>query len=119
MNTITYLLYLFITYCITIHVGLRFYKNGKIYILNLLDGNETLTNSINRLLLTGYYLLNLGYAALMIRTWKTISSWLDVLVSITTTSGRILFILAAIHYINMIVILHYSQKRKHLSHHKN
>lgn len=119
MNTIAYLLYLLVTYAITVHVGLRFYRNGRIYILDLLLGDEAITNSINRLLLTGYYLLNLGYAALMINTWQTMHSWQDILVSISTMTGRILLILSLIHYINMAVILYYSQNRKHLSHHKN
>jgi hypothetical protein len=119
MNTIAYLLYIVVTYCITVHVGLSFYRNGRIYILNMLEGDEVLTNSINRLLLTGYYLLNLGYAALMIRSWPTMHSWLDIFVSIGVMTGRIMLILSVIHYANMAAILYYSNKRKHLSHHKN
>lgn len=118
MNTIAYLIYLLVTYTITVHVGLRFYRNGRIYILELLQGEEDVTSSINRLLLTGYYLLNLGYAALMINTWQTMYTWQDILISISTMTGRILLILSLIHYINMAVILHCSQRRKHLSHHK-
>jgi hypothetical protein len=119
VNTIAYLIYLFVTYAITVHVGLRFYRNGRLYILDLLEGDEVITHSINRLLLTGYYLLNLGYAALMINNWETMYSWQDILVSISSMTGRILLILALIHYINMAVILHYSHRRKHLSHYKN
>lgn len=119
MNTIAYLLYLAVTYCITVHVGLVFYRNGRVYILDLLQGETALTNSINRMLLTGYYLLNLGYAALMIRTWPTMYSWMDIFISIGIMTGRIMLILSIIHYTNMAVILYYSNKRKHLSHHKN
>jgi hypothetical protein len=119
MNTIAYLLYLLLTYCITVHVGLAFYRNGRVYILDLLRGDERITDSINRLLLTGYYLLNLGYAALMIRFWPLMQNWQDILTSITLMTGRIMLILSVIHYLNMAVILHYSQQRKHLSHHKN
>ncbi|MCG2617808.1 hypothetical protein LZZ85_26140 [Terrimonas sp. NA20] len=119
MNTLAYLLYLTLTYCITVHVGLVFYRNGRIYILDLLKGEEDLTNAINRMLLTGYYLLNLGYAALMIHSWPTMHNWLDIFVSIGIMTGRIMLILSIIHYMNMAVILYYSNKRKHLSHHKN
>ncbi|MGN6292835.1 MAG: hypothetical protein ACTHMV_08840 [Chitinophagaceae bacterium] len=119
MNTIAYLLYLFITYCITVHVGLVFYRNGRVYILALLHGDERITDSINKLLLTGYYLLNLGYAALMIQSWETLNNWTEVFTSIAYMTGRIMLILAVIHFMNMGVILHFSHKRKHFSHHKN
>lgn len=119
MNTIAYLLYLFITYCITVHVGLAFYRNGRVYILNLVEGDEQFTDPINKLLLTGYYLLNLGYAALMIRSWETMKNWTDVLVSIASMTGRIMLILAVIHFVNMAVILKISHRRKHFPHHKN
>ncbi|MET0462539.1 MAG: hypothetical protein ABW007_05280 [Chitinophagaceae bacterium] len=119
MNTIAYLLYLAVTYCITVHVGLVFFRNGRVYILDLLKGEERIANSINRMLLLGYYLLNLGYAALMIRSWPTMHSWLEIFVSIGIMTGRIMLILSVIHYANMAIILYYSNKRKYLSHHKN
>ena len=70
MNTLSYILYIAITYIITVHVGLIFYRNGKVFILNLLHGDERLTNFINRVLLVGYYLLNLGYVAVSIQSWQ-------------------------------------------------
>ncbi len=69
MNTIAYILYLIITYIITVRVGFIFYRNGRVFILELLHQDVQLTDFINRILLTGYYLLNLGYAALMLRSW--------------------------------------------------
>lgn len=119
MNTFAYLLYLAITYVITVHVGLRFYRHGRVYILALLRNNEALTDSLNRILLAGYYLLNLGYAAVMISTWKTMYSWLDVFGSVAVMTGRILFTLAIIHYLNMAMILLLARRKNHLSHHKN
>jgi hypothetical protein len=118
MNIIAYIIYLFLTYVITVHVGLMFYRNGRIFILNLLQGDERLTDFINRILLTGYYLLNLGYAALMISSWKTITTWTDVLVSITTMTGKIMLLLGVIHFFNMLVIFFISKRKQHSLHHK-
>ena len=53
MNVLAYIVYLLITYVITFKVGLIFYRNGKLYILGLMRGDEHITNSINRLLLIG------------------------------------------------------------------
>ncbi|WEK37705.1 MAG: hypothetical protein P0Y53_09340 [Candidatus Pseudobacter hemicellulosilyticus] len=118
MNSITYLLYLGTTYFITVHVGLSFYRNGRIYILNLLEGDERLTGFINRLLLTGYYLLNLGYVALTLHHWPNIDNWSQALAGIGTRVGRIMLILALVHYVNMLVILLLSRNIHHSHHHK-
>ena len=118
MNTLAYFIYLFITYLITVHVGLVFYRNGRIYILNLVRGDEKLADSINRILLTGYYLLNLGYAALMIRSWQTIYTWTEVLSSISTMTGKIMLLLAVIHFFNMLALYLISKRKQHFFHHK-
>jgi hypothetical protein len=118
MNVLAYIIYLLITYVITFRVGLVFYRNGKLYILGLMRGDEHLSNSINRLLLVGYYLLNLGYAALMISTWKTVHSLEEVLVTVVSMTGKIMLTLAVIHFFNMAVIWLLSTKRKYFNHHK-
>ncbi|RYZ21439.1 MAG: hypothetical protein EOO16_12985 [Chitinophagaceae bacterium] len=104
MNPIAYLLYLSITYWVTVHVGWRFYHNGRSYLLALFRNDEVLAGAVNRLLLTGYYLLNLGYAALMLRNWETLHTWTDVLVSVTLMTARILLTLGCIHFCNMGVL---------------
>lgn len=119
MNTLAYIIYLLITYIITVHVGLRFYRNGRVYILRLMHGDEQFTDFINRILLTGYYLLNLGYAALMIRFWKTLTSFIDVLTSIASMTGKIMLTLAVIHFLNMAVILLISHRHHPIVNNKN
>ncbi len=112
MNIFAYIIYLLLTYLITVHVGLRFYKNGRLYIVNLLNGDEELTNFINRLLLVGYYLLNLGYAAMMISVWETITNWIDLFASICIMTGRIMLTLGVIHFMNMTVIYFLSKQKQ-------
>jgi hypothetical protein len=119
MNTIAYILYLLITYFITVHVGLIFYRNGRVYILRMMHGDEKFTDFINRVLLTGYYLLNLGYAAVMIRFWKTLVTWVDVFTSIATMTGRIMLTLAIIHFLNMAAIILISHRHYPFVNNKN
>lgn len=113
MNTIAYILYLGLTYFITVHVGLIFYRNGRLYILQLLQGEEQLTDFINRILLTGYYLLNLGYTALMLRSWRTVTYWEEMLGSVLTMTGKIMLTLALIHFMNMAVLFFFSKRKSH------
>ena len=116
MNTLAYIIYLLITYLVTVHVGFAFYRNGRVYILNLMLGNEALTDSINKILLTGYYLLNLGYAAVMINFWETIGTYTELITSIGIMTGRILLTLGIIHFFNMAVI-YFISKQKSIHHH--
>ena len=118
MITLAYILYLLLSYLITFHVGLIFYRNGRLYILRLFRGNEALTDSVNRLLLTGYYLLNAGYAAVMISAWKTLHSLEEVLVSVLSMLGKIMLTLAVIHFMNMAAIYLLSKRKQFLVHHK-
>jgi hypothetical protein len=114
MNITAYILYLFITYLITVRVGLIFYRNGEHYLFYLLHGDKKLGATINKILLAGYYLLNLGYTALMISTWKTVNSWAEVFVSVSLMTGKIMLTLALIHFLNMAVIYLFSLKHKPL-----
>ena len=116
MNTLAYIIYLLITYFVTVHVVLAFYRNGRVYILNLLVCDEALTDSINRILLTGYYLFNLGYAAVMISFWETIETYAELIATIGIMTGRIFITLGIIHFFNMAVIYLIS-KRKSIHHH--
>lgn len=115
MNTLAYLIYLTLTYFITFRVGLVFYRNGKVFIITMLDNNESLTQFINKMLLKGYYLLNLGYAALMLRYWNTIVTWQELVASIARMTGRILLTLAVIHVCNMIAIYILSKRKNQYS----
>lgn len=115
MNTTAYIIYLLVTYVITVRVGFLFYRNGRVFILNLLHHDERLTDFINRILLTGYYLLNLGYAALMHAGWQAITSWLDLFTSIISMTARIMLTLAVMHFCNMIVIYFLSKRNVHFT----
>lgn len=117
MNAVAYLIYLVITYLITVKVGWVFYRNGRIFILGLLQGDAALTGAINNILLAGYYLLNLGYATLMISTWDKVHNWTEMLVSITRMTGIILLTLAVMHVLNMLTIYFISKARQHPLHH--
>ena len=116
VNTLAHILYLVITYLITVRVGLIFYRNGRLFILNLLHGDAQLTDFINKVLLVGYYLLNLGYATLMFKTWEPIHSWDALLLGIGSMTGKILITLAVIHFCNMGAIHFFSKRNNHSIH---
>jgi amino acid transporter len=111
MNVLGYIVYLSITFFITVHTGYQFYKNGRIFILTETQHNIHLTDAINKLLLVGYYLLNLGYSAMTLYGWKPILDIQNLIGVLSIKIGTILFILASIHYFNML-LLHFFLSKK-------
>lgn len=114
MNTIAYLIYLAITYLITVKVGWLFYRSGRVFIPGLLQGNTPLANAINNILLVGYYLVNIGYATVMISTWNTIHNWTEMLSVIITMTGLILLSLGILHCFNLLAIYFISKRNIYL-----
>ena len=118
MNILAYIIYLLITYLITVKVGKVLFKNGRIFILSILKDDEELTDFINKILLVGYYLMNLGYATIMLRFWKTIYNSAELVASVSIMTGRIVLSLAVMHYINMYAITIIGKKQFPIHHKK-
>jgi hypothetical protein len=83
-----------------------------VYILFLMKGDVDYSDAINRLLLICYYLVNLGYAAVMISFWNEITTLAELVSSITTMLGRLIITLAILHYCNMFAIYLLSIRHK-------
>ena len=111
LNIVAYTIYLGITFYITVIVGYKFYKNGIHLILELFQPNEAGAHAINKLLLVGYYLVNLGYLAISISGWPTISNYPQMFGILTKQVSIILLLLSVLHY-NNLFWLNYLSKRK-------
>lgn len=115
-NILTYAIYLAIMVFIIVYVGWLFYKNGRVFILALFNGNEEQTDNLNKLLLLAYYLFNIGYAFLKLRFWKVVGDYGQMIASLGRNIGLLIFILAVTHYFNMVLINYLSKKRNIILH---
>lgn len=113
------LIFLIILFFITFRVGWVFYKNGEVYIRMLLTDDQHLVISINKLLLAGYYLTNLGYVVLSLAYWEYISSLQMMVEAVFLKAAGIILMLAVMHYFNLFWLLVFSRKQKNKSHHYN
>ncbi len=115
-NTIGYIAFGIIMYFVIFHLGRTFHKHGRIYMIDLFKKDEEhLVDSINNLLLLGYYLLNLGYATWSIIEWPQIQNLGGVFELVGRQSGIMIIMLGVIHYFNMFVLVLYSHFRKNAS----
>ena len=100
-NILSYSIYLPIIFFIMIKIGWLFYKHGEIYLIHLFQQNSNIVKSINNILLTGYYLINLGYAVYSIAYWKQIITILQLINTLSYHIGIIILGLALMHYNNV------------------
>jgi hypothetical protein len=97
----SYSAYLVITIALTIWVAHKLFQNGKIFLVDIFHGNEPLANSVNNLLLTGFYLINIGYAVYTLQISQQVLNWQAVFESLSTKIGLIILILGGMHFFNL------------------
>ena len=62
-----YLGYLIISIGLTVWVARTLSKNGRIFLVDSFLGNAELADSVNHLLVVGFYLINAGYVSLALK----------------------------------------------------
>lgn len=115
-NVIAYIIYLTITIYIIVWVGRMFHRNGSVFLLQLYKGNTELCSTINNILLVAYYLFNIGYAFMRLKTWEFVGSADQLITSVGHHLGVLVLILAVTHYFNMAVLYFLSRKHALFTH---
>ena len=117
---ITYLFYLLITVALTIWVARTLFRNGKIFLMDIFHGNADLTNSVSNLLITGFYLINIGYAVYTLKVFQTVNSPTLAIEILSYKIGTIILILGFMHFLNMFIFFKLRKRaneEKRVSHH--
>jgi hypothetical protein len=65
---ISYAVYLIVTLAVTVWTARTLHSSGRIFLVDAFHGNEPLADSVNHLLVVGFYLINVGYVALALET---------------------------------------------------
>lgn len=98
----TYLLYTTAAVGLTGVLARTLYNNGAVFLAGVFEDNETMGRAVNQLLVTGFYMLNLGYALLIFKTVDSTTA-LQATENLVTKLGLLLVSLGVIHFINMSV----------------
>jgi hypothetical protein len=113
-NIAAYCVYLPVIFYITVYVGRALYKSGEPFLVDSFHNNKVMAKVFNMFLLTGYYLLNLGYATFSINGWGSISSFSELIEDVSTHLGTLVLLLGIMHYINMYSFTRFSKQLKRL-----
>jgi hypothetical protein len=108
-TAITYALYLAISVGVTVWVARTLHKNGRVFLVDAFHGNEPLADSINHLLVVGFYLINIGYVSLALKYGDKAADLDQLFEALSTKVGAVLLILGGMHFVNLYV---FSKMRK-------
>ena|ERR1700744_1665414 len=99
-----YFSYLAISIVLTVWVARTLHSSGRVFLLDAFHGNTELADSVNKLLVVGFYLINIGYIALALKTEDPLANLRQVIELESTKLGVVLLILGVMHFFNMFVL---------------
>src|SRR5215510_2795438 len=109
---ITYLIYLVISIALTIWVAQTLFKNGRLFLVDVFHGNEPLADSVNHLLVVGFYLINLGYISLSLRIGYDVADTRGSIEALSSKVGLVLLVLGAMHFFNLFLFSRIRQRSR-------
>lgn len=113
-----YASYLIISLAVTVWVAHTLHKNGRVFLVDAFHGNEALADSVNHLLVVGFYLINLGYIALYLRAAENLNSLRQAIEIVSDKIGIVLLVLGVMHFFNLLVFSRL-RKRSHMDVNRN
>lgn len=107
---LTYAFYMPLTITLTVWVAKTLFKNGRIFLVDIFHGNDLLADSVNKLLLAGFYLINIGYAVYTLKIFGSIDSTQEMIERLSVKLGTIILILGAMHFFNLFIFFKLRKK---------
>lgn len=106
----SYISYLAVAVPLTMYVARSLYQNGRVFLVECFKGNEELADSVNKLLLVGFYLVNLGFVSLYLRTDVDVVGLRGVLELLSQKIGVVMLILGGMHFFNLFLFTKIGRK---------
>jgi hypothetical protein len=112
LSMTTYIAYLGISIGLTVWVARTLFKSGRVFLVDVFHGNEPLADSVNHLLVVGFYLINLGYVSLALKLGYDILGPTAAIEALSWKVGMVLIVLGAMHFFNLYL---FSRMRRRAS----
>ena len=101
----SYAAYMALSILLTVWVAHALHSRGRIFLVDRFGGNEPLADSINYLLVVGFYLVNIGFVTLALRSNATLSNWRQVIEFLSSKIGLVLLLLGGMHFLNLLLLM--------------
>ena len=106
----TYIIYIALSIPLTIWVAHTLHKNGRVFLVDSFHGNERLADSVNHLLVVGFYLINIGFVSLALKSNAHIFTARDAIEMLSDKLGWVLPTLGGMHFFNLFVFTKMRQR---------
>ena len=107
----TYVIYVVVSLAITVWVGRTLSRNGRLFLVENFNGNEALADSINHLLLVGFYLINIGFVSLALRYGTKPVDAVEAVEFLSTKIGLAVVVLGGMHFFNMMILVKFRRSK--------
>jgi hypothetical protein len=104
LTVLTYLIYLGVSVLLTMWVARVLAKAGRVFLGSVFQGDESMAQAVNQLLVVGFYLVDLGFIALWLRSTGTVASARGVFTALSVDVGTVLLVLGVMHLGNVFVL---------------
>lgn len=98
-----YVTYLAVSLAVTVWVAQTLHRNGRSFLVDAFQGNRELADSVNHLLVVGFYLINVGYVTLALRTADPVPTVRSAIELVCDKLGVVLIVLGIMHFFNLYV----------------
>ncbi|MFB9107907.1 hypothetical protein [Flavobacterium gyeonganense] len=109
---IGYSIYLPIALFLTYYVSKTLFKNGKIFMLDIFKGREDIADATNRLFETGFYLLNIGFALMILQMNISENSYQELIEKLSYKIGGFSIYLGIMLFFNLYFFFRGKRKAK-------
>ena len=100
---VAYIVYLLVSLTLTVWVARTLHKRGAIFLVDAFHGNAELAASVDYLLVVGFYLINIGFLALTLRSDAQITTSRAAIELLADKVGWVLLTLGGMHFFNLFV----------------
>lgn len=111
----TYAAYIAISALLTVWVAHTLHKNGRIFLVEVFNGDEALADSVNHLLVVGFYLINFGYVTLALRIMGELDGPRMAVEALSYKIGLVLLVLGGMHFFNLLIFQRIHRKPRFFS----
>ncbi len=103
-----HLSYILASVLLVVAVAGTLYRNGRAFLMDCFGGNEPLTDAVNKMLVVGFIVTKIAYAALFVSEKQTDES---IGLLLAQKLGAVLIVLGAMHMFNLLMLSQYRRWR--------
>ena len=97
-----YVIYSVVSVGLVVWLAHTLFHNGAVFLEDVFEDNPQLAKAVNHLLVVGFYMANLGYAALLLQS-NAVADGVGAVELLVRKLGVLLVSLAGLHFANMYV----------------